>query len=210
VARAVAQAAQEERAKLEARFYAALARARPDIKSAALKRIAREVARRYRALGENGIDVAVVLGEIADNLDASLAVEENVGLALSVLDRYARTEPAAAPPDTQVEEARRRCLDLLWKKKEFGKLSEDEEEELKALIEFLEKIGKLPSEALATEENWHEILRFAATPTPVKVELVEIECEVWLPEPGSVRLNGEELYRVLVEKGRELVARGLL
>ena len=62
----------------------------------------------------------------------------------------------------------------------------------------------------AEEENWREILRFAATPTPVKTELVEIECEVWLPEPGSVRLNGEELYRVLVEKGRELVARGLL
>jgi len=207
VARAV-QAAQEERAELEARFYATLARARPDIKSAALRRIAREVARRYAVLERGGIDVAAVLGEVADNLDSALTAEENVGLALDVLDKYARTEPGGAAPDTQIEEARRRYLDLLWIKKEFG-LSEEEEEELKALEEFLEKIGKLPSETVE-KENWREILRPSAAPTPVKVpvELIEIECEVWLPE--RVRLNSEELYRALIKKGRELVARGLL
>lgn len=209
MARAVAQAAQEEREALEARFLAQLARARPDIKHGALRRIAREVARRYRSFEENGIDVAAVLSEVADNLDSALTVEENVGLALDVLDKYARAGPAASPaPDTQVEEARRRYLDLLWIKKEFG-LSEEEEEELKALQEFLEKIGKLPSEAVE-EENWREIFGAGAVPVKAPVELVEIEAEAWLPEPGSVRLNSEELYRTLAKKARELAARGLL
>jgi len=208
VARAAAQAAQGERAELEARLYATLARARPDIKGAALRRIAREVARRYAALERAGVNVAPVLGEIADNLDAALSVEENVGLALGILDKYARAEPVSAAPDTQIEEARRRYLDLLWIKKEFGGLSEEEEEELKALEKFLEKYGKLPVEP--EEENWREILRSGAAPVPIKapVELIEIECEVWLPE--RVRLNSEELYRALIKRGRELIARGLL
>jgi hypothetical protein len=207
VARAAALAAQEERAALEERFYAMLARARPDIKREALRKIAREVAKRYRALEENGIDVVAVLNEVSDNIDSALTVEENVGLALDVLDKYARLEAAAAP-DTQIEEAQRRYLDLVWKKKEFGRLSEDEEEELKALEKFLEKYGKLPVEP--EEENWREILNPAATPLKAPAELVEVECEAWLPEPGSVRLNSEELYRALVKKGRELIARGLL
>jgi hypothetical protein len=207
VARAAALAAQEERVALEERFYAMLARARPDIERKALRKIAREAVKRYRALEENGIDVAAVLSEVSDNLDSALTVEENVGLALDVLDKYARLEAAAAP-DTQIEEARRRLLDLLWLKKEFG-LSKEEEEELKALQEFLEKIGKLPSEAVE-EENWREVLNPAAAPLKAPVELVEVEVEAWLPEPGSVRLNGEELYRALVKKARELAARGLL
>jgi hypothetical protein len=204
VARAAAQAARGELAELEARFYATLARARPDIKGAALRRIAREAAKRYRALEESGIDAAAVLSEVADSLDSALTVEENVGLALDVLDKYARLEPGVAP-DTQIEEARRRFLDLIWIKKEFGGLSEEEEEELKALEEFLEKYGKLPAEP--EEENWREVLRAGAAPA---VELIEVEAEAWLPEPGSVRLNGEELYRVLVRRARELAARGLL
>jgi hypothetical protein len=207
VTRAAALAAQEERAALEERFYAMLARARPDIKREALRKIAREAAKRYRALGENGIDVVAVLNEVSDNLDSALTVEENVGLALDVLDKYARLEAAAAP-DAQIEEARRRYLDLLWLKKEFG-LNEEEEEELKALEEFLEKIGKLPSEAVE-KENWREVFGAGAVPASAPVELVEVEVEAWLPEPGSVRLNGEELYRALTKKARELAARGLL
>lgn len=205
--RAAAQAAQEERAALEGRFYAMLARARPDIKSAALRRIAREAARRYQALERAGIDVVSVVSEVADNLDSALTVEENVGLALDILDRYARLERAgAAPPDTQIEEARRRYLDLIWTKKEFGRLSEEEEEELKALEKFLEKYGKLPAEP--EEENWREV--FGSAPLKAPAELVEVECEAWLPEPGSVRLNGEELYKALAQKARALAARGLL
>jgi hypothetical protein len=60
------------------------------------------------------------------------------------------------------------------------------------------------------EENWREVFGAGALPLKAPVELAEIEVEAWLPEPGSVRLSGEELYRVLAKKARELAAGGLL
>jgi hypothetical protein len=83
-------------------------------------------------------------------------------------------------------------------KREFG-LSPEEEEEFKALTQFLEKIGKKPVKE--EEENWLEIFKpkpVAANALPI--EYVEVECEVWVPEKVTLRA-----FKELVQTTKKLL-----
>jgi len=153
-------------------------------------KIAREFAKREKELYNNGIDAEQVLNEIIDSLDPVLSDNENIGLALDILNRYARvdldTESYGFEND-QVDYAIQRYKDLEFLKKEFG-LSPEEEEEFNALAQFLEKIGKKP--ITEKEENWQEIFKRAPKPimaNALPIECEEVECEVWIPEKVTLR-----------------------
>jgi len=164
-------------------------------------KIAREFAKREKELYNNGIDAEQVLNEIIDSLDSELSDNENIGLALDILNRYARADLDTESYDfdsEQVDYAIQRYKDLEFLKKEFG-LSPEEEEEFKALTQFLEKIGKKPVNE--KEENWLEIFK----PKPVAtdalpIECVEIECEVWVPEKVTLKA-----FKELVQSTKKLL-----
>lgn len=166
-----------------------------------LEKIAREIAMREKELYNNGIDAEQVLNEIIDSLDSELSDNENIGLALDILNRYARVDFETEPYDfdnEQVDYAIQRYKDLEFLKREFG-LSPEEEEEFKALTQFLEKIGKKPIKE--EEENWPEIFK----PKPVvanalPVECEEVECEVWVPEKVTLRA-----FQELVQSTKKLL-----
>jgi hypothetical protein len=164
-------------------------------------RIAREFAKREKELYNNGIDAEQVLNEIIDSLDSELSERENIGIALDILNRYARADLDTESYDftsEQVDYAIERYKDLEFLKKEFG-LSPEEEEEFKALTQFLEKIGKKP--VTQEEENWQELFKpkpIAASTLPVECE--EVECEVWIPEKVALRA-----FKELVQSTKKLL-----
>jgi hypothetical protein len=172
-----------------------------EISAKCADKIAREFAKREKELYNNGIDAEQVLNEIIDSLDSELSDNENIGLALDILNRYARVDLDTESYDfdsEQVDYAIQRYKDLEFLKREFG-LSPEEEEEFKALTQFLEKIGKKPVKE--EEENWLEIFK----PKPIEanalpLEYVEIECEVWIPEKVTLRA-----FKELVQTTKKLL-----
>jgi hypothetical protein len=164
-------------------------------------KIAREFAKREKELYNNRIDAEQVLNEIIDSLDPELSDNENIGLALDILNRYARVDFETEPYDfasDQVDYAIQRYEDLEFLKREFG-LSPEEEEEFKALTQFLEKIGKKP--VREEEENWLEIFKpkpIVSSATPI--EVVEVEVEVWVPEKVTLRA-----FKELVQSAKKLL-----
>jgi hypothetical protein len=163
-------------------------------------KIAREFAKREKELYNNGIDAEQVLNEIIDSFDSELSDNENIGLALDILNRYARVDFEIEPYDfdNQVDYAVQRYKDLEFLKREFG-LSPEEEEEFKALTQFLEKIGKKPVKE--EEENWLEVFKpkpIAANALPVECE--EVEVEVWVPEKVTLRA-----FQELVQSAKKLL-----
>jgi hypothetical protein len=172
-----------------------------EISAKCADKIAREFVKREKELYNNGIDAEQVLNEIIDSLDSELSDNENIGLALDILNRYARVDLDTESYDfdsEQVDYAIQRYKDLEFLKREFG-LSPEEEEEFKALTHFLEKIGKKPVKE--EEENWLEIFKpkpVAANALPI--ECVEIECEVWVPEKVTLRA-----FKELVQSTKKLL-----
>jgi hypothetical protein len=162
------------------RFKEVILSQRRDIQPVVAQRVAQIVASREKELATDPIQV---LNEIADRLDRTLSLGENLKIAEEVVHRYA---PRFAAPqiserqleEAQVSEALERYKDLLALKP-LG-LTEEQEEELKALEEFL---GPLAEKARKEVEPLEL--------PPVKPP----EFPVKLPEAKVPVREGERIWR---------------
>jgi hypothetical protein len=160
------------------RFKEVILSQRRDIQPIVAQRVAQIVASREKELH----DPIQVLNEIADRLDRTLSLGENLKIAEEVVHRYA---PRFAAPqisekqleEAQVSEALERYKDLLALKP-LG-LTEEQEEELKALEEFL---GPLAEKARREVE-------------PLELPVKPPEFPVKLPEAKVPVREGERIWR---------------
>jgi hypothetical protein len=144
---------------------------RRDIQPIVAQRVAQTIASREKELH----DPVQVLNEIADKLDRTLSLGENLKIAEEVVHKYAPrlTAPQISEKrleEEQVSEALERYKDLLALKP-LG-LREEQEEELKALEEFL---GPLAEKARKEVEP----LELPVKPPEFPVKLPVREEKVW-------------------------------